>query len=75
MQGKQVDAMVELSKICLLLRIFPPEESLVCLLVYWIVDFTLNYIPLVYDGDELVIWIYNYAYNQKQNAKSNATQL
>ncbi|RZB45644.1 hypothetical protein D0Y65_055086 [Glycine soja] len=27
MQGKQVDAMVELSKICLLLRIFPPEES------------------------------------------------
>nr|KYP75396.1 hypothetical protein KK1_008124 [Cajanus cajan] len=27
MQGKQVDAIVELSKICLLLRIFPPEES------------------------------------------------
>ncbi|XP_027366350.1 uncharacterized protein LOC113872750 [Abrus precatorius] len=27
MQGKHVDAMVELSKICLLLRIFPPEES------------------------------------------------
>ncbi|XP_061360220.1 uncharacterized protein LOC133304225 isoform X2 [Gastrolobium bilobum] len=27
MQGKNVDAMVELSKICLLLRIFPPEES------------------------------------------------
>ncbi|ESW14627.1 hypothetical protein PHAVU_007G004000 [Phaseolus vulgaris] len=27
MQGKQVEAMVELSKICLLLRIFPPEES------------------------------------------------
>ncbi|KAL2323836.1 hypothetical protein Fmac_022894 [Flemingia macrophylla] len=26
-QAKQVDAMVELSKICLLLRIFPPEES------------------------------------------------
>ena len=31
MQGKQVDAMVELSKICLLLRIFPPEESSVCI--------------------------------------------
>ncbi|KAK7270049.1 hypothetical protein RIF29_22926 [Crotalaria pallida] len=27
MQGKHVDAMVELSKICLLLQIFPPEES------------------------------------------------
>ncbi|KAK7390713.1 hypothetical protein VNO78_18737 [Psophocarpus tetragonolobus] len=27
MQGKKVDATVELSKICLLLRIFPPEES------------------------------------------------
>ncbi|KAK7343233.1 hypothetical protein VNO77_11823 [Canavalia gladiata] len=26
-QGKHVDALVELSKICLLLRIFPPEES------------------------------------------------
>lgn len=32
MQGKQVEAMVELSKICLLLRIFPPEESSVCIL-------------------------------------------
>ncbi|GAU12075.1 hypothetical protein TSUD_00410 [Trifolium subterraneum] len=27
MQGKHVDALGELSKICLLLRIFPPEES------------------------------------------------
>lgn len=30
MQGKHVDALGELSKICLLLRIFPPEESSVC---------------------------------------------
>lgn len=32
MQGKHVDTMEELSKICLLLRIFPPEESSVCTL-------------------------------------------
>ena len=33
MQGKHVDAMAELSKICLLLQIFPPEESSVCIII------------------------------------------
>lgn len=41
MQGKQVEAMVELSKICLLLRIFPPEESSVC-----IFNNNLHFFPL-----------------------------
>lgn len=32
MQGKHAEAVVELSKICLVWRIFPPEESSVCAL-------------------------------------------
>lgn len=34
MQGKHAEAMLELSKMCLVLRIFPPEESAVCATVY-----------------------------------------
>ena len=33
-QGKHAEAKLELSKICLMLRIFPPEESSVCDLVF-----------------------------------------
>lgn len=32
MQGKHVDALGELSKMCLILQVFPPEESSVCTL-------------------------------------------
>lgn len=34
MQGKHAEAKLELSKICLVLRIFPPEESAVSAIVY-----------------------------------------
>jgi hypothetical protein len=34
MQGKHAEAKLELSKICLIHRIFPPEEFSVCVLAF-----------------------------------------
>lgn len=49
MQGKHVDALGELSKMCLILQVFPPEESSVCTLnnnlqkyFHWIFPLVLN---------------------------------
>lgn len=43
MQGKHSEAAVELSKICLIHRIFPPEECSVCAVYFVFILFSFEY--------------------------------
>lgn len=63
MQGKHSEAVLELSKICVIHHIFPPEESSVCVL------FSNEFLHMIFSFYNFSLCLLGYAFENKSDGK------